>query len=633
MRGEQLVSEGAGTSEMGHLMTGEHREPAAKERMVSWFDFGRQKVMVFGLRRGEGADCLSALVTFYGGEWVYLKGIASIRVAFGRVECFGYKMSSSNAGPYRVVSPSFYGAHAVSTLDEGECVKGLSGAEECSWAFADIELGFDKFVERFFLTDLAGEFPDPAQIAAMVVVDSVPVEAMYANVPSIMSHSLRKMGPAPHSLRIGSYDILKSDAFENILLQAPEEWKEWKRRLHRVEGDRILLCGRKSSGKSTMLRYTINSLLNLYGAVALLDCNTEEPELTLPGQVSLTVLTRPLLGPAFSNFHESGITYQKSHFLSTKSTTDCPDRYMQAVIELCHVYEAGLDAAFFERSSSSNMPKRIPLVANSMGCVLGFDERILRDLARQLSPNTVIQMNQEVFGKEEHNVAANEDPARGKLRPSNCEPQVKTFGLSFDQSAPIDFSAEKWNMSVNSYFCFDKNSVNRYGQTTYRVSWQAVRIHVMSHRVPPSQYLYALNGSIVALVADSRTYVPLERRDNLECGRDNDSYESTPEEKKKNASVRHLSTDSSEFPVFLLDSPRPADSECLGMGLLKTIDMTQRYFYVQAPLSLDRIQKVNTLVLGNLKLPSRFLLENSNDEQPYLSEDYMPRYCGSMELK
>ena len=58
----------------------------------------------------------------------------------------------------------------------------------------------------------------------------------------------------------------------------------------------ILIKGPKMTGKSTVARTLLNTLLNKYKRVALLDCDIGQTEFTPPGIVSLNLVETPLLG-------------------------------------------------------------------------------------------------------------------------------------------------------------------------------------------------------------------------------------------------------------------------------------------------------------------------------------------------
>lgn len=61
-----------------------------------------------------------------------------------------------------------------------------------------------------------------------------------------------------------------------------------------------VICGGKSAGKSTFLRYYVNKLL-AQGPILVIDLDPGQCEFTVAGNVSATVVTEPLLGPNFTH--------------------------------------------------------------------------------------------------------------------------------------------------------------------------------------------------------------------------------------------------------------------------------------------------------------------------------------------
>lgn len=62
----------------------------------------------------------------------------------------------------------------------------------------------------------------------------------------------------------------------------------------------MMVCGGKGFGKSTMLRYLINSSLNLLPKIVLIDLDIGQPVMNVPNQISCHLVTQPLLGPNFT---------------------------------------------------------------------------------------------------------------------------------------------------------------------------------------------------------------------------------------------------------------------------------------------------------------------------------------------
>lgn len=80
-----------------------------------------------------------------------------------------------------------------------------------------------------------------------------------------------------------------------------EENKNWLKVFGMEYFPKILLCGGKSVGKSTLLRFYCNKLLNNYQKVLIIDLDPGQPEFTMPGCISATIVTEPLFGPNYTH--------------------------------------------------------------------------------------------------------------------------------------------------------------------------------------------------------------------------------------------------------------------------------------------------------------------------------------------
>lgn len=78
------------------------------------------------------------------------------------------------------------------------------------------------------------------------------------------------------------------------------------------DNSRILIAGGKGVGKSTLLRYLVNKLLIKYSKVLVVDLDPGQAEFTIPGCVSCTVITKPLLGPNYTHLQKPERYYYKS---------------------------------------------------------------------------------------------------------------------------------------------------------------------------------------------------------------------------------------------------------------------------------------------------------------------------------
>lgn len=63
---------------------------------------------------------------------------------------------------------------------------------------------------------------------------------------------------------------------------------------------RGIICGGKSTGKSTFVRFCVNKLL-AEGPVLVIDLDPGQAEFTVAGNISATVVDKPLLGNNYTH--------------------------------------------------------------------------------------------------------------------------------------------------------------------------------------------------------------------------------------------------------------------------------------------------------------------------------------------
>ena len=95
-----------------------------------------------------------------------------------------------------------------------------------------------------------------------------------------------------------------------------------------------------------------------------------------------------------------------------------------------------------------------------------------------------------------------------------------------------------------------------------------MKIKFLEAQVPYSQALYALNGSVVALVIDSTFYHSSNHSTNLN----------------------------------FVPTHTHLNQQCVGLGLIKSISKTNNCFYILTPVESGILEKVNLLVKGGLEV-------------------------------
>ena len=121
----------------------------------------------------------------------------------------------------------------------------------------------------------------------------------------------------------------------------------------------------------------------------------------------------------------------------------------------------------------------------------------------------------------------------------------------------------------------------------YEVPWKDVRIKFLSHEVPFTQSLYALNGSVIALVHDAHVY--------------KSKNQATPTPFHQLGMIPH------QLPLL------PSQHECLGMGLVRSINVEKGTFHVITPVDPKHLSRVNTMIKavgqGGIETPISLLVQ------------------------
>jgi len=117
-----------------------------------------------------------------------------------------------------------------------------------------------------------------------------------------------------------------------------------------------------------------------------------------------------------------------------------------------------------------------------------------------------------------------------------------------------------------------------------------LNIAIVGTIVPPSQILYALNGTLVGLCIDPTPYT-----------------------------VTRTSKQSGGYPnILLLD--HPPICECVGIGIIRAIDPHQKVFYIITPVPLEKLQRVNTILRGSVELQYKSAInQDAKASTPYVT--------------
>ncbi|KAH9826602.1 mRNA cleavage and polyadenylation factor CLP1 P-loop [Teratosphaeria destructans] len=364
-----------------------------------------------------------------------------------------------------------------------------------------------------------------------------------------------------------------------------------------VKTPRVMAIGAKSSGKSTLNRLICNTLHGKPTVQKLqyLDLDPGQPEFGVPGQISLVEVDAPLLGPSFT--HLASVASEqyrlvRCHSIAATSFKDDPDHYLACAKNLVQ-----------------HVNPRMPLVINSCGWVSGLGATIAADLVKITGVTDLIVLDPvdetliELLQQKATAITVHRTP-RQPPRPSARTP------------------AELRNMQTMAYFHQRASSVDttwssqpistaRPWLVKYTEPNAGIRAIVSYAQLPhPDLLAEVLNGSLVALITIENPHLPtaLGRPD----GHDHDNNDDDP--------TTWLSSTPEGLPYPLPhdhEIPRPLDpkhSHCVGLALVRAIDVEQRELQLVTPIPAHQIaalvQKAVVLVSGSFDAPEWAYLED-----------------------
>lgn len=161
-------------------------------------------------------------------------------------------------------------------------------------------------------------------------------------------------------------------------------------------------------------------------------------------------------------------------------------------------------------------------------------------------------------------------------------------------------------------------------------------LQVLHHEIPPSQLAYALNGAVVGLIADPADPPPstplhTPATSNPTLRTPTDPVDGPPTQLHMTCMPLcggHSPDNPTSKTLDVSQSaPTPAGPlACLGVGIVRSIDVRRGLLYVVAPLEEAEMERVTALHLGSLELPPPLLQGGGCDGgvSPYLSTWSLP---------
>ncbi|KAB1999943.1 hypothetical protein ES319_D12G196600v1 [Gossypium barbadense] len=362
-------------------------------------------------------------------------------------------------------------------------------------------------------------------------------------------------------------------------IYVPEEWSE---AANSIAYDSVtspppfsFICGAKNSGKTTFSRHLLNILLQRYGKVAYLDTDVGQPEFTVPGFVSLTVvdkITPDLAIPCLK-------TPERCFFFGDVSSKRDPSTYLKYIFTLFDYYRE--EYCMFDKSENAGRIE-LPLIVNTPGWVKGIGYEILVDMLRYICPTHVVKIN---ISAESKNL-----PGGAFWLDGDCDGMVNIVEIksaqqdNFNRSVLVQKDASLLrDLRIMAYFrqCFPSDkpitTIKELAHALashppYEVPISIIKIRHLHCQVPSTETYYSLNATIVGLAVSSE--------------------------------------ESEDLPW------------CVGLGIVRGIDTFKGVLNVITPVPPSTLEKVNLFLQGFIQIPT-CLLQVKGCRSPYVTSNVL----------
>lgn len=212
-----------------------------------------------------------------------------------------------------------------------------------------------------------------------------------------------------------------------------EQWSTLQ--LHNAT--KLVAIGGKGVGKSTFIRYLINSNIGKFSKFLFIDLDIGQAELFVPQTLSATVVTEPILGPGYLK----DVKPSKAVLFGDINVLPNPIKYLRCVMEI---------VAF---CSSQRELSTIPWIINTMGYSRGFGSELIACILKIIQPGDVVQIQSRMYSDNFAQIM-NADTVNGfkfnvferemNDMQVNCQYEMHTFDAMRGKNSrkPIDMTAK-----------------------------------------------------------------------------------------------------------------------------------------------------------------------------------------------
>ncbi|XP_063674048.1 polynucleotide 5'-hydroxyl-kinase NOL9-like isoform X1 [Bolinopsis microptera] len=339
---------------------------------------------------------------------------------------------------------------------------------------------------------------------------------------------------------------------------------------------RIAVCGPQNSGKSTLCRYTVNKLLEHHRTVLFLEGDIGQSELTPSGLVTLSVLREPLINPPYCSYSR----FVKDLTLASEHLT--AESYCVGVSSPAQVMREYLEKVKFivSKARKLNVQGNVPLVVNFMGWTKGFGVALHADILRMLEPTHVINLQNNSPKDLPPILELIETPGilpehENKI---HIPPTVLNIPGHISTNTTPGFQAfELRHLASLNYFAPIYNSASAI-VAPYKIRWSHVSV-IIPEGVEENLAAYTLSCSVVALLTGPPPAVGSQG-------------------------------------INIVDDDNASSMKCLGLGIVRAIDIKEKVFYLNTPVDKETLDQVFVFKHTSLPVPH---VPSGSLPTPYIS--------------
>lgn len=316
---------------------------------------------------------------------LYFHGALNIQLIAGSATIFGYELIqnepvfaySPRSDSFLFVSPSAAPQDVPHHPMENNVEINLHGLPD-TFVTAELEefvCDFDSSTDAILLLE------NDVNNKGIHMIENYMRETIFSNVDAVDEHQQQQQHHHPnhqhqshHQDRQLSESILRCRflTHTDAGLRINPQWHD----VAMTVNSRQMIIGGKGVGKSTFLRHLINTNLEQFEKILLIDLDIGLPEMFVPQTVSATIVSEPILGPGYIR----NTPPYKAYLFGDVTMLVSPIKYLKCVLKL------------LKHCSGRDELRSMPWVINTMGYSHGFGLELIAAILRALNPTDLIQI-------------------------------------------------------------------------------------------------------------------------------------------------------------------------------------------------------------------------------------------------